>query len=86
MGALCGPRNRFDRAREENGRADGGRGQYAIGTFTADSVFQQIGMGFGPNSETPVLNGYQLRTATVPEPASPGLLALGLLARRFGRR
>lgn len=54
--------------------SDGGRGQYAVGTFTADSFFQAISLDGG----IPLLNGYQLRLTGVPEPASAVLLVIGM--------
>jgi hypothetical protein len=65
----------------------GGVGQFATGTFTADSATQSI------DFDDPVpnhLNGFQLRDTTVtPEPSSLSLLALGALSvirrRRFAR-
>ena len=64
---------------------DGGVGQYAIGTFTADSSSQNIFMtGTGSSART-LINGFQLRA--VPEPGvmpAAGLMGLWLatVARR----
>ena len=62
--------------------ADGGLGQYAVGTFTADSATQGLYF-FSPDGD-PLINAFQLRTV-VPEPTS-ALLLLGsgimLLLRR----
>ena len=70
--------------------ADGGTGQYALGTFVADGATQAFTMDgdltrtgtnfFGP---VPLLSAFQLRA--IPEPSSLALLGLGgvaLLRRR----
>lgn len=63
----------------------GGVGQYAIGTFVADSTTQQIsfqGLGGGPNFASSQINAFQLRAIAIPEPGSFLLVALvmGILA------
>ena len=55
--------------------ADGGVGQFAIGTFTADAATQSI--TFNPTSVHAVLNGFQLRQTAVPEGSSLVLVLLG---------
>jgi hypothetical protein len=64
--------------------AVGGIGQFAIGTFTADSTSQVL--GFSSPTETPQLNGLSLRVTAVPEPASVamtmGAAGLFLMRRR----
>jgi hypothetical protein len=58
----------------------GGLGQFAIGTFTADSASQVI--NFSGGGSPIVLNGFQLRNVTVPtpEPSTYAMMALGLVA------
>jgi hypothetical protein len=62
--------------------AVGGIGQFAIGTFTADSTSQVL--GFSSSTQTPQLNGLSLRV--VPEPSgvamTMGAAGLFLLRRR----
>lgn len=61
--------------------AAGGVGQFAVGTFIADSSTQVI--TFSNSADWPVVNAFQLRA--IPEPATAGMLAAGLvclLARR----
>lgn len=65
---------------------EGGLGQYVIGTFMADAAFQSIILN---GSEVGIFNGFQLRAlraASVPEPASVGLVALGLLGMFLASR
>jgi hypothetical protein len=58
--------------------ADGGVGQYVIGTFTADSSSQVITYtGDTSHSSYPEVSGFQLRT--VPEPSTVVLLITGLI-------
>jgi hypothetical protein len=59
---------------------DGGVGQFAIGTFTADATSEAITFS-GVSGVSPVLNGLQLRDlgpAPVPEPTTVALFAVGL--------
>jgi len=59
------------------GNAEGGVGQYVIGTFTADATTQQIifqGAGTGPNVGSTQINAFQLRA--IPEPTSAALLVV----------
>ena len=56
--------------------AVGGVGQFAIGTFTADSTSQVL--GFSSSTQTPQLNGLSLRVA-VPEPSTYALVLGGIL-------
>jgi hypothetical protein len=64
--------------------AVGGVGQFAIGTFTANSTSQVL--GFSSPTETPQLNGLSLRVTAVPEPSgvamTMGAAGLFLLRRR----
>lgn len=65
---------------------EGGLGQYAIGTFLADSTSQQVTF---VNSEAAIANGFQLRQVTAPVVPEPGtaLFGFGLLsAAGFSRR
>lgn len=71
---------------------DGGIGQYAIGTFTADSTSMSITFN-GPDgsSDQPLINGFQLRTVAVPEPsihamalAGLGFIGCSMMRRRKG--
>ncbi len=66
--------------------ADGGVGQYVIGTFTANSTSQAITI----NSTTAQANAFQLRDITVPEPSTlllfgGGCLVMGCVRRRLGQ-
>ena len=58
--------------------AVGGVGQFAIGTFTADSISQEL--FFSSPTETPQLNGLSLRVTAVPEPTSLSMIAFGAIA------
>lgn len=67
----------------------GGLGQYILGTFTADTISQQI--QFGRSELGGGLNAFQLRAITplqgsVPEPGILLLTALGLAALGWSRR
>jgi hypothetical protein len=62
---------------------DGEVGQFAIGTFTADSTSQVVTFA---SPEMSVLNGFQLRTSAVPQPTTTALLGLGLLGVMLSRR
>ena len=66
--------------------SDGGLGQYAIGTFVADSPTQAISFR-SPRSTNGALNGFQLRNVSppIPEPAS-GLFGLALCGVMMLRR
>src|SRR5262249_42550728 len=65
---------------------EGGVGQFAIGTFTADAPSEVIPFtGTPAASPAPLLNGLQLRELTpaatpVPEPSTPAPFALGGIA------
>jgi hypothetical protein len=55
--------------------ANGGVGQYVLGTFTADATSEFFHVHGEPfPSGNALLNGLQLRTAAVPEPGTLGLL------------
>ena len=57
---------------------NGGLGQFAIGTFIADSATQGISFsGTGAFGSAAFVNGVQVRL-TVPEPSSAAMLALGV--------
>jgi hypothetical protein len=58
-------------------------GQFAIGTFTADSTSQVITFN-GPVQD--ILSAFQLRTSTVPEPTTIALLGLAFLGVMASRR
>ena len=64
--------------------AVGGVGQFAIGTFTADSTSQVL--GFSSSTETPQLNGLSLRVTAVPEPSTYALVLGGILNLSLIRR
>ena len=64
--------------------AVGGIGQFAIGTFTADSTSQEL--GFSSSTETPQLNGLSLRVTAVPEPSTYALVLGGILNLSLIRR
>jgi hypothetical protein len=57
--------------------ADGGLGQFAVGSFTADATTEIVTFN-GLAGENGLVDGAQLRDITVPEPASLPLLAMGL--------
>ena len=57
----------------------GGLGQFAIGTFTADATSEAITFGAPDGSNGyALLNAFQLRQITVPEPSSALLCGLGI--------
>ena len=65
------------------GNAEGGVGQFAIGTFTADATTQQIvfqGAGTGLNGGSTQVNAFQIRTVAVPEPTSLTLVGIAAVA------
>lgn len=67
-------------------KTDGGVGQFALGTFTADATSQVI--TFNSNIQ-PILDGLQLRetpSAVVPEPASLVMWLMGLVGCGYGLR
>jgi hypothetical protein len=68
---------------------DGGVGQFATGTFTADATSEVITFS-GVSGGSPVLNGLQLRdlgpATPVPEPSTLALFALGGLGVAGWRR
>ncbi len=62
----------------------GGVGQYATGTFTANSSTESISFDVGPST---IVNAFQLReTTAAPEPSSGAMLLLGGLAWAGWRR
>jgi len=64
---------------------DGGLGQHAVGTFTADATSQVITFeGVGSPNNYALINAFQLRQ--VPEPSSVALLGLAVLALGFRTR
>ena len=69
--------------------AEGGLGQYAIGTFTADSASQAINFSSaGGVNPTALINGFQLRDfGPVPEPTgiATAMLCMGVAAMRRKR-
>lgn len=65
--------------------AEGGIGQYVIGTFVADATTQDIDFQGEPGSGT-MQNAYQLRNVTVPEPSISSLFILGSAALLLTRR
>ena len=69
--------------------AEGGLGQYAIGTFTADSASQVITFNsVGSGSQFALVNGFQLRDfGPVPEPTgvATAMLCIGVAAMRRKR-
>lgn len=66
--------------------ADGGLGQFATGTFTADDATQIINFDGSSGASDPLLNAFQLRV--VPEPATGALIGIGalLLVMKFRSR
>ena len=62
--------------------AVGGLGQFAIGTFTADSTSQVL--NFSSSTQTPQLNGLSLRV--VPEPSTYALVVGGIATLLLIRR
>ena len=68
---------------------EGGLGQYAIGTFTADAASQLITFtSVGVGSQTALVNGFQLRDfGVVPEPTGfvTAFLCAGVAALRRKR-
>jgi hypothetical protein len=68
--------------------ANGGVGQYIIGTFTADATSQTI-LYSANTGGVAQLNAFQLRTTATPEPSAFAMLAtmlLGLLAYAWRKR
>jgi hypothetical protein len=68
--------------------ADGGLGQYVIGTFTADSTSQTFDLNSPAGNTSPLINGFQLRAVAVPEPSTfvmATTAALGLAAASLRR-
>ena len=63
-----------------NPEGPGSVGQFALGTFTANSATQSVAFG----GSLPTLNGFQVRQ--VPEPSTWALLGLGLPALLASRR
>jgi hypothetical protein len=65
-------------------QAEGGPGQYAIGTFTANTGGQET-VTFS-SSFRPVLNGFQLRAVPEPSTVALGFLGVAFLAFRRHRK
>ena len=69
--------------------AEGGLGQFAIGTFTADATGSQVIVFSNPSAQ-PAVNGFQLRrvSSAIPEPDTVLLVLFGLalLAPALARR
>jgi len=61
--------------------ANGGVGQYTVGTFTADAVTENISVSSNASVQ---LSGYQLRA--IPEPSVIGTFALAILVGLWLRR
>lgn len=71
--------------------ADGGLGQYVIGTFTADATTQTFDLNSPSGNTSPLIDGFQLRTVAVPEPSTwvlgaAGIACAGLQASRWRKR
>lgn len=60
-------------------QAVGGLGQYVIGTFTADSTTQTVSYTGSTSASTsgPVINGFQVRAVSAPEPGTLLLFLYG---------
>jgi hypothetical protein len=58
--------------------AQGGLGQYALGTFTADSTGSETITFSGPGTTNVILDAFELRQTATPEPGSVALLCGGL--------
>ena len=67
-----------------NPYANGGLGQYAIGTFTADAATQSFDLN-APDGQWH-LNALQLRAISIPEPSRAVLLGFATLGVLFRRR
>jgi hypothetical protein len=61
---------------------DGGIGQFAIGTFTADNTSYSIAFN-GVDFYLPIINGLQLRTVAVPEPSTYAMALAGIACGGF---
>jgi hypothetical protein len=69
--------------------ANGGLGQYVIGTFTADSTSQTFDLNSPLGNTSPLIDGFQLRAVAVPEPSTWVMGAAGIVCtgwRAFRRR
>ncbi|MFM7244595.1 MAG: PEP-CTERM sorting domain-containing protein [Planctomycetaceae bacterium] len=71
--------------------ANGGLGQYVIGTFTADATSQTFDLNSPSGNTSPLIDGFQLRTVAVPEPstwvlAATAALGFAVAARRRSAR